>query len=115
MWSVFLGEPVGNLSEQQDDQYFLPFSSSLTCTCLYSEALGHLRSVIDQSKGLNVTSIRPLVLAAEENLHDMVVDLDKVVSKVRTDFFCLWMILSLKQEAASVRSVYNVVVAVMEW
>lgn len=43
--------------------------------------------MIDKSKGLKVAAVRPLVLAAEENLHNMVVDLDKVVTKVRT-LFC---------------------------
>lgn len=38
--------------------------------------------MIEKSKGLKVTAARPLILAAEENLHKMVVDLDKVVSKV---------------------------------
>lgn len=47
-----------------------------------SEALASLKSVIDESKGLKVPAVRPLVLAAEENLHNMVVDLDKVVTKV---------------------------------
>ncbi|XP_039975597.1 MICOS complex subunit MIC60 isoform X2 [Xiphias gladius] len=49
-----------------------------------NEALGSLKSVIDKSKGLKVTAVRPLVLAAEENLHNMVVDLDKVVTKVQS-------------------------------
>ncbi|KAI3352101.1 hypothetical protein L3Q82_020922 [Scortum barcoo] len=49
-----------------------------------NEALDSLKSVIDKSKGLKVTAVRPLVLAAEENLHNMVVDLDKVVSKVQS-------------------------------
>uniref|UniRef100_A0A8C6SIC9 MICOS complex subunit MIC60 n=1 Tax=Neogobius melanostomus TaxID=47308 RepID=A0A8C6SIC9_9GOBI len=47
------------------------------------EALDGLKTVIDQSKGLTVAAARPLVLAAEENLHKMVVDLDKVVTKVQ--------------------------------
>ncbi|KAM6953038.1 MICOS complex subunit MIC60 [Lycodopsis pacificus] len=47
-------------------------------------ALGSLKSEIDQSKGLKVSAVRPLVLAAEENLHNMVVDLDKVVTKVQS-------------------------------
>lgn len=55
-----------------------------------SEALANLKSVIDKSKELKVTAVRPLVLAAEENLHNMVVDLDKVVTKVRTLFYKLW-------------------------
>ncbi|XP_042349449.1 MICOS complex subunit MIC60 isoform X2 [Plectropomus leopardus] len=49
-----------------------------------NEALDSLRSVIDKSKGLKVVAVRPLVLAAEENLHNMVVDLDKVVTKVQS-------------------------------
>ncbi|XP_031144175.1 MICOS complex subunit MIC60 isoform X4 [Sander lucioperca] len=49
-----------------------------------NEALNSLKSVIDESKGLKVSAVRPLVLAAEENLHNMVVDLDKVVTKVQS-------------------------------
>uniref|UniRef100_A0A3B4X0F7 MICOS complex subunit MIC60 n=1 Tax=Seriola lalandi dorsalis TaxID=1841481 RepID=A0A3B4X0F7_SERLL len=49
-----------------------------------SEALDSLKTVIDKSKGLKVSAVRPLVLAAEENLHNMVVDLDKVVTKVQS-------------------------------
>ncbi|XP_032355805.1 MICOS complex subunit MIC60 isoform X2 [Etheostoma spectabile] len=49
-----------------------------------NEALNGLKSVIDKSKGLKVSAVRPLVLAAEENLHNMVVDLDKVVTKVQS-------------------------------
>ncbi|XP_077388045.1 MICOS complex subunit MIC60 isoform X1 [Festucalex cinctus] len=49
-----------------------------------NDALDNLKSVIDKSKGLNVAAVRPLVLAAEENLHKMVVDLDKVVNKVQS-------------------------------
>lgn len=52
--------------------------------CPHSQALDNLKSVIDKSKGLKVSAVRPLVLAAEENLHSMMVDLDKVVMKVRT-------------------------------
>ncbi|XP_020775614.2 MICOS complex subunit MIC60 [Boleophthalmus pectinirostris] len=47
------------------------------------EALEGLKGVIDKSKSLTVSAARPLVLAAEENLHKMVVDLDKVVTKVQ--------------------------------
>uniref|UniRef100_A0A8C2WSC8 MICOS complex subunit MIC60 n=1 Tax=Cyclopterus lumpus TaxID=8103 RepID=A0A8C2WSC8_CYCLU len=49
-----------------------------------NEALDSLKSEIDKSKGLKVSAVRPLVLAAEENLHNMVVDLDKVVTKVQS-------------------------------
>uniref|UniRef100_A0A669D892 MICOS complex subunit MIC60 n=1 Tax=Oreochromis niloticus TaxID=8128 RepID=A0A669D892_ORENI len=49
-----------------------------------NESLDSLRSVIDKSKGLKISSVRPLVLAAEENLHNMVVDLDKMVMKVQS-------------------------------
>ncbi|XP_030001133.1 MICOS complex subunit MIC60 isoform X2 [Sphaeramia orbicularis] len=48
-----------------------------------NEALDGLKSEIDKSKALKVAATRPLVLAAEENLHKMVVDLDKVVTKVQ--------------------------------
>ncbi|XP_070768878.1 MICOS complex subunit MIC60 isoform X1 [Enoplosus armatus] len=49
-----------------------------------NEALDSLKSVIDKCNGLKVAAVRPLVLAAEENLHNMVVDLDKVVTKVQS-------------------------------
>ncbi|XP_041654089.1 MICOS complex subunit MIC60 [Cheilinus undulatus] len=49
-----------------------------------NEALDSLKSVIDESKGLKVSVVRPLVLAAEENLHNMVVDLDKAVIKMQS-------------------------------
>lgn len=49
-----------------------------------NEALDSLKAKIDKSKGLKVVAVRPLVLAAEENLHNMVVDLDKVVTKVQS-------------------------------
>ncbi|XP_038554758.1 MICOS complex subunit MIC60 [Micropterus salmoides] len=49
-----------------------------------NEALDALKSVIDKANGLKVPAVRPLVLAAEENLHNMVVDLDKVVTKVQS-------------------------------
>ncbi|KAF7650773.1 hypothetical protein LDENG_00120620 [Lucifuga dentata] len=48
------------------------------------ESLDCLREVIDKAKGSKVAAVRPLVLAAEENLHSMVVDLDKVVTKVQS-------------------------------
>ncbi|KAM9849525.1 MICOS complex subunit MIC60 [Aulostomus maculatus] len=49
-----------------------------------NETLDSLKSVIDKSKGLNVAAVRPVLLAAEENLHKMVVDLDKVINKVQS-------------------------------
>ncbi|XP_034545882.1 MICOS complex subunit MIC60 [Notolabrus celidotus] len=49
-----------------------------------NEALDGLKSKIDESKGLKVSAVRPLVLAAEENLHNMVVDLDKAVTKMHS-------------------------------
>ncbi|XP_049611949.1 MICOS complex subunit MIC60 [Syngnathus scovelli] len=49
-----------------------------------NEALDNLKSVINKSKELNVPAVRPLTLAAEENLFKMVVDLDKVVNKVQS-------------------------------
>ncbi|XP_058506357.1 MICOS complex subunit MIC60 isoform X2 [Solea solea] len=49
-----------------------------------NEALDSLRSVIDESKRLKVSAVRPVVLAAEENLHKMVVDLDKTIAKVQS-------------------------------
>lgn len=49
-----------------------------------NEVLDGLKSKIDDSKGLKVSAVRPLVLAAEENLHNMVVDLDKAVTKMHS-------------------------------
>lgn len=62
--------------------FVLPSTVPFLSPC--SEALASLKSVIDESKELKFTTVRPLVLAAEENLHNMVVDLDKVITKVRT-------------------------------
>lgn len=47
-------------------------------------ALDSLKSVIDSAKNSKVTAIRPMVLAAEENLHGMTVDLDKAVNKMQS-------------------------------
>ncbi|XP_054648684.1 MICOS complex subunit MIC60 isoform X1 [Dunckerocampus dactyliophorus] len=49
-----------------------------------NESLDSLKSVIVKSKEKNVPAVRPLVLAAEENLHKMAVDLDKVISRVQS-------------------------------
>ncbi|XP_016386279.1 MICOS complex subunit MIC60-like isoform X1 [Sinocyclocheilus rhinocerous] len=43
-----------------------------------------LRGVINSAKQSKIDSARPQILAAEENLHSMIVDLDKVVTKVQT-------------------------------
>ena len=51
--------------------------------CVVSrEELEKLRAVIDGAKDSNIAAARPQILAAEENLHSMVVDLDGVVTKV---------------------------------
>lgn len=47
-----------------------------------SEVLANLKAEINKSKEMKVAAVRPLILAAEENLHNMMVDLDKVVTKV---------------------------------
>ncbi|XP_061581986.1 MICOS complex subunit MIC60 isoform X2 [Cololabis saira] len=49
-----------------------------------NKALDGLRSQIHSSKGLKIAAARPVILAAEENLHKMVVDLDKVAAKVQS-------------------------------
>ncbi|XP_029627424.1 MICOS complex subunit MIC60 isoform X1 [Salmo trutta] len=46
--------------------------------------LDKLRGVIDGAKHLKIAAARPSILAAEENLHSMVVDLDSVVTRVQT-------------------------------
>ncbi|TNM99043.1 hypothetical protein fugu_013607 [Takifugu bimaculatus] len=49
-----------------------------------NEVLSNLKAEINKSKEMKVAAVRPLILAAEENLHNMTVDLDKVVTKVQT-------------------------------
>ncbi|ROK80932.1 MICOS complex subunit Mic60 [Anabarilius grahami] len=46
--------------------------------------LERLREVINSAKQAKIGTARPQILAAEENLHSMIVDLDKVVTKVQT-------------------------------
>uniref|UniRef100_A0A673KXH8 MICOS complex subunit MIC60 n=1 Tax=Sinocyclocheilus rhinocerous TaxID=307959 RepID=A0A673KXH8_9TELE len=46
--------------------------------------LENLSGVINSSKQSKINTARPQILAAEENLHSMIVDLDKVVTKVQT-------------------------------
>ncbi|XP_042593716.1 MICOS complex subunit MIC60-like isoform X1 [Cyprinus carpio] len=46
--------------------------------------LEKLRGVISSAKQSKIDAARPQILAAEENLHSMIVDLDKVVTKVQT-------------------------------
>uniref|UniRef100_A0A8C1BN64 MICOS complex subunit MIC60 n=1 Tax=Cyprinus carpio carpio TaxID=630221 RepID=A0A8C1BN64_CYPCA len=46
--------------------------------------LEKLREVINSAKQSKIDTARPQILAAEENLHSMIVDLDKVVTKVQT-------------------------------
>ncbi|CAL8356831.1 unnamed protein product [Merluccius merluccius] len=48
------------------------------------DSLDSLRALIDSSKDSKVAALRPVVLAAEENLHSMMVDLDKAVDKVQS-------------------------------
>lgn len=50
--------------------------------CVIREQLEELRVMINNAKEKNIDAARPQILAAEENLHSMIVDLDKVVSKV---------------------------------
>lgn len=47
------------------------------------EQLEKLRVVINGAKESKIEAARPQILAAEENLHSMIVDLDKVVTKVQ--------------------------------
>ncbi|KAJ8015166.1 hypothetical protein DPEC_G00023320 [Dallia pectoralis] len=46
--------------------------------------LDRLRGVINGAKNSKIVAARPSILAAEENLHSMVVDLDSVVTKVQS-------------------------------
>lgn len=46
------------------------------------EQLEKLRGVINNAKETKIDAARPQILAAEENLHSMIVDLEKVVTKV---------------------------------
>ncbi|XP_012686978.2 MICOS complex subunit MIC60 isoform X3 [Clupea harengus] len=48
------------------------------------DELEKLKEVIHVAKGSKIDAARPQVLAAEENLHSMIVDLDKVVGKVQS-------------------------------
>ncbi|CAF94562.1 unnamed protein product, partial [Tetraodon nigroviridis] len=48
-----------------------------------NEVLANLKAEINRSKEMKVAAVRPLILAAEENLHNMMVDLDKGVTKVQ--------------------------------
>ncbi|XP_076147931.1 MICOS complex subunit MIC60 isoform X6 [Alosa pseudoharengus] len=47
------------------------------------DELEKLKAVINAAKDSKIDAARPQVLAAEENLHNMIVDLDKVVGKVQ--------------------------------
>ncbi|XP_030621579.1 MICOS complex subunit MIC60 isoform X3 [Chanos chanos] len=46
--------------------------------------LEKLKGVINSAKESKIDTARPQILAAEENLHSMIVDLDKVATKVQT-------------------------------
>ncbi|KAK2838956.1 hypothetical protein Q7C36_013770 [Tachysurus vachellii] len=48
------------------------------------EQLERLRGTINSAKEAKIDAARPQILAAEENLHSMIVDLDKAVTKVQT-------------------------------
>lgn len=50
--------------------------------CVIREQLEKLRITINSAKETKIDVARPQILAAEENLHSMIVDLDKVVTKV---------------------------------
>lgn len=73
-------------SSQYHSESSTPNKISLSSVCPVfssrSEILADLKSAIDTFKGSKVAAVRPLLLAAEENLHNMVVDLDKAVTKV---------------------------------
>uniref|UniRef100_UPI00398F7AAB MICOS complex subunit MIC60 isoform X2 n=1 Tax=Pristiophorus japonicus TaxID=55135 RepID=UPI00398F7AAB len=47
------------------------------------EELDNLRNTIEEAKQTQISAVRPQLLAAEENLHHMMVDLDHVVRKVQ--------------------------------
>lgn len=74
---------------------FVHLSLCILLVLVFREQLENLRSVINSAKQANIDAARPQILAAEENLHSMIVDLDKVVTKVcavirlTNVFFCI--------------------------
>lgn len=66
------------------NSYCLFFVSVASCICAIRGQLEKLRAEINSAKQSSIETARPQILAAEENLHSMIVDLDKVVTKVST-------------------------------
>ena len=73
------------LIQQQDSSCCVNhFSPDVTSdvTPVSRASLDSLRAVVESAKDSRVAALRPMVLAAEENLHSMTVDLDRAVDKV---------------------------------
>lgn len=52
------------------------------CVCVIRQQLEKLRGIINGAKKSKIDAARPQILSTEENLHNMLVNLDKAVNKV---------------------------------